>query len=594
MNRSHHKTLVLALAVCSMWAGETVAEEAITGIDTRAVVEKAIKDGDAKLQEEIDRVPGLTYEDISEVSKQIPGRVQIPDPLSSDHTSRAVSVPGGLVSAQCRHFARGFLAKRVMAANPELSAEAALNQITGHLEGHRKQYEKIAGTSGLKRSDVAIHEADCPVCGPINAAEIACHKEAVKNSPVRELVMFDYASHALRSQFDPVLSQVQSTLADDPALQVALIGRASLPGGPVPNFKLSAERISSVWYGLTKAGVAADRIVAIPIGEDEPHIDLQLALDYGLSDAFQSFGQKPLNQSVYLVVFRPDENTVPRYFDVADGEEENGPAYSIIVTDEDATLVLTDVTITASNGKADEKSSFVTDHDGIASLYGLAPGKWRLTFDRRGYDGHTQDIEIIPGKAESQTVALKATIVAFEGEQPDGESNESKRKVLNEFLAGESAGETSVTASGTPAGNTAQDKSDPLNAVINAAVADSEDQPATRVDAQSGAAVTLAAGGNVGQETADQTSPDIQLQVGKAEPSAPVDKEKIITSAEKSAADDNSEVITGAVDEANPETTGSVKDVVVVKEDSQSIEDRQAKLKLFMSGKIGLYELKNE
>ena len=37
-----------------------------------------------------------------------------------------------------------------------------------------------------------------------------------------------------------------------------------------------------MWHGLAKAGVPVDRIVPIPIGEDEPHIDLQLAIDYGL------------------------------------------------------------------------------------------------------------------------------------------------------------------------------------------------------------------------------------------------------------------------------------------------------------------------
>jgi hypothetical protein len=62
-----------------------------------------------------------------------------------------------------------------------------------------------------------------------------------------------------------------------------------------------------VWHGLAKAGVPVDRIVAIPIGEDEPHIDLQLAIDYGLDGHFADFGQQPLNQSVYMVVFWPEE-----------------------------------------------------------------------------------------------------------------------------------------------------------------------------------------------------------------------------------------------------------------------------------------------
>ena len=96
-------------------------------------------------------------------------------------------------------------------------------------------------------------------------------------------------------------------LEADPRLQVALIGRASIPGGPVPNFTLSAKRITSVWHRLAKEGIPVDRIVAIPIGEDEPHIDLQLAIDYGLDGDFADVGAQPLNQSVYMVVFRPEE-----------------------------------------------------------------------------------------------------------------------------------------------------------------------------------------------------------------------------------------------------------------------------------------------
>ncbi len=162
---------------------------------------------------------------------------------------------------------------------------------------------------GLKRSEVAIHEAECPVCGPLNAAEIECHKAVVKKSPIRDLVMFDFASDVLRGGYTETVQDIKSLLDEDPALQVALIGRASIPGGPVPNFTLSAKRITSVWNGLAKAGVPIDRIVAIPIGEDEPHIDLQLAIEYKLDAEFADLGPQPLNQSVYMVVFRPDEQT---------------------------------------------------------------------------------------------------------------------------------------------------------------------------------------------------------------------------------------------------------------------------------------------
>jgi len=275
--------------------------------EIKAVVQEAIEKGNDKLTEEIDRVPGLKYDDISRISSKIPGKVQIPDPTSKNSASRAISVPGGLVSQECKHFARGFIAKRLMLENAGLTPEAAMSKVVGHLNKQRITYAKIAGKEGLKRSEAAIHDAKCPVCGPLNAAEIKCHTTMVTKSPIRELVMFDFASDVLRGGYMLTVQQIKALLEVDPSLQVALIGRASIPGGPVPNFALSARRITSVWHGLAKTGVPVDRIVAIPIGEDEPHIDLQLAIDYGLDGDFAEYGQQPLNQSVYMVVFRPEQ-----------------------------------------------------------------------------------------------------------------------------------------------------------------------------------------------------------------------------------------------------------------------------------------------
>jgi outer membrane protein OmpA-like peptidoglycan-associated protein len=279
---------------------------------TKAIIEEAVKNGNDKLIEEVDRVPGLKYEDISRIAGKIPGKVQIPNPASKDFTSRAVSVPGGLVSNECKQFARGLIAKRMMMEDPKLEQKAAMAMVIGHLNEQRAAYAKLVGSKeGLKRSDVAIHDAKCPVCGPLNAAEIACHKEVEKNSPVRELVRFEFASDKLRGGHAlATIQEIKTLLNKDPDLQVALIGRSSIPGGPVPNFMLSSKRIANVWQGLNKAGVPIDRIVAIPIGEDEPHIDLQLAMDYGLEGDFAAYGQEPLNQSVNVVVFRPSKKTV--------------------------------------------------------------------------------------------------------------------------------------------------------------------------------------------------------------------------------------------------------------------------------------------
>lgn len=282
-----------------------LAVPALASDDVESVVKKAVEAGNEKLADEADRVPGLKYDDISRISGEIPGKVQIPDPTAGDFAGRAISVPGGLVSSECKHFARGYIAEKMFIKGSGLSEQEALSRVTAHLNEQSVVYAQLAGKEGLKRSDVATHDATCPVCGPLNAAEIACHVAAVKKSPIRELVMFDYASDVLRGGHNQTISRIKDMLDQDPELQVALIGRASIPGGPVPNFALSASRITSVWNGMAKQGIPVDRIVAIPIGEDEPHIDLQLAIEYGLQDKFGMYGQQPLNQSVYMVVFRP-------------------------------------------------------------------------------------------------------------------------------------------------------------------------------------------------------------------------------------------------------------------------------------------------
>lgn len=291
--------------------------------ETQKLVEDAIAKGDAKLGEEADRVPGLSYEDIARLSNEIPGRVQIPDPTSKDFSSRAISVPGGLVTEECKHFARGFIAKRLMEQNPNLGQEEATGMVISHLETQRVAYAKLAGKEGLKRSDVAIHDAECPICGPLNAAEIQCHKNAVKNSPIRELVMFDFGSNVLRGGHFSTIRKMKSLVEADPNVHIALIGRSSFPGDPVPNFALSSKRIASVWRGMTKTGIPVDRIVAIPIGEDEPHIDLQLAIDYGLEAQFASLGEQTMNQSVYLVAFRPDGKMSLAAVDILNADDKN-------------------------------------------------------------------------------------------------------------------------------------------------------------------------------------------------------------------------------------------------------------------------------
>lgn len=440
MTYSQSIALGLAFAVSVAVAGPSLAQQDATkaGVDEeiQAVVEEAIEKGNEKLAEEIDRVPGLKYDDISRISSKIPGKVQIPDPTSKNFATRAVSVPGGLVSEECKHFARGFIAKRLMMENAGLAQEAAMVKVIEHLREQRLTYAKIAGTKGLKRSEAAIHEAKCPVCGPLNAAEIACHTTAVKKSPIRELVMFDYASDVLRGGYVATIRQIKTLLDEDPGLQIALIGRASIPGGPVPNFTLSAKRITSVWHRLAKAGVPVDRIVAIPIGEDEPHIDLQLAIDYGLDGDFAKIGQQPLNQSVYMVVFRPEEKMALNAFATSGAQQGSSAAIVVTVTNSDGSVALPGATVTAINAQTRKSTWIITDNKGKGYLRHLEQGNWALTFEREGFAKNTRDLRVSHGESKSTTVSLTTAGVEVHGGPLQGDTSEAKRKKLMQYLSG--------------------------------------------------------------------------------------------------------------------------------------------------------------
>ncbi|MGI9410848.1 MAG: hypothetical protein ACR2OV_12285 [Hyphomicrobiaceae bacterium] len=385
---------------------QTESEASVASQASQLILEEAIEDSKTKLADEIDRVPGLTYDDISKISRKIPGRVLIPDPTSKASTTRAISVTGGLVSKKCKHFARGYIARRLAKKDPGLARTAALSRVMKHLHAQPTAYAKIAGSRGLKRSDGAIHDAKCPICGPLNSVEIECHKAAVKKSPIRQLVLFDYDSDVLRGEHHAIIGQIKALLNQDPGLHVALIGRASLPGGPVSNFELSSRRIASVWQGLSEIGIPIDKIVAIPIGEDEPHLDLQLAIDYGLESEFTRVGQKPLNQSVYMVIFRPDGKILSDTFATSRVLRSNA-MIEVTVSNADGSEFLQGVTVTAVSDQNMQSTSVNTDANGKGYLRNLEKGIWTVYFERKGFVTGITELNLGEGEKKFNSVTLR-------------------------------------------------------------------------------------------------------------------------------------------------------------------------------------------
>ena len=233
-----------------------------------------------------------------------------------------------------------------------------------------------------------------------------------------------------------------------------MIGRASIPGGPITNFALSARRITSVWHGISDAGIPVDRIVAIPIGEDEPHIDLQLAIDYGLEDDFAALGQQSLNQSVYIVVFRPSDEAAPEIVLGDPAEAERQESLINYLSDEQPATEPASVGII----EADEPETVIQPSSDQEQASETASEETVEAVESETIIRPSSDEEMATETASGETVeAAEAIEAAVEQEaatpSPGGEEktietargdtvDEEKHNALIRFLSGESDKET--------------------------------------------------------------------------------------------------------------------------------------------------------
>ncbi len=83
-------------------------------------------------------------------------------------------------------------------------------------------------------------------------------------------INFDYDSHVIRPDSEPVLSMLFAGLKDDPKSAVVIEGHTSSEGTAEYNQALSQRRAQSVVADLTRRGIPSGRLKAAGLGESRP------------------------------------------------------------------------------------------------------------------------------------------------------------------------------------------------------------------------------------------------------------------------------------------------------------------------------------
>ena len=79
----------------------------------------------------------------------------------------------------------------------------------------------------------------------------------------------------------------------------------------------------------------------------------------------------------------------------------------------------------------------ITDDKGAGFLRHLEPGNWALTFGREGFATQARDLQVSDTKSNSTTVSLMTASVEVQGSLLEGDTRESNRKKLMQYLNGE-------------------------------------------------------------------------------------------------------------------------------------------------------------
>jgi len=86
---------------------------------------------------------------------------------------------------------------------------------------------------------------------------------------IKEVVMFDWDSNDITPEGDVLLNKVAKIMKDNPEINLALTGYASVEGSTVYNQGLSQRRVDAVYVTLMQKGIKGNRMTTVAKGETD-------------------------------------------------------------------------------------------------------------------------------------------------------------------------------------------------------------------------------------------------------------------------------------------------------------------------------------
>ena len=133
----------------------------------------------------------------------------------------------------------------------------------------------VLGTLGLAACSTTSPEQKSAGTGALIGAVAARTADQQLQLIIPSDISFDSGSHEIRPGLRPVLDQFAQGLAQQPAMEVRIVGHTDNTGSEAVNNPLSVNRAQSARDYLVSRGVSASRITIDGRGEREPIADNQ-------------------------------------------------------------------------------------------------------------------------------------------------------------------------------------------------------------------------------------------------------------------------------------------------------------------------------
>ena len=125
------------------------------------------------------------------------------------------------------------------------------------------------GDSGGKSAPQPVPDATRPVAGAVRADDLAAVRDP--RSPLfQRLVLFDFDSDAVKSDYTPMLQAHGSFLGGKPAVKIMVQGSTDERGSREYNLALGQRRAEAIKRRLEMLGAGGMQIEAVSFGEERP------------------------------------------------------------------------------------------------------------------------------------------------------------------------------------------------------------------------------------------------------------------------------------------------------------------------------------